>query len=83
MTGVAGHQLHHHVFLGLLLIGKELAVLLVEFELVVYISVISQVLRQVGIIYFAGYGLAVIEHEEAIRAPYAFQSSTWRRACTF
>jgi hypothetical protein len=25
----------------------------------------------------------VIEHEEAIRAPYAFQSSTWRRACTF
>jgi hypothetical protein len=62
--------------LGLLLIGKELAVLLVEFELVVYISVFGQVLWQVGIIYFAGYGLAVIEHEEAIRAPYAFQSST-------
>jgi len=41
MTGVAGHQLHHHVFLGLLLIGKELPVLLVEFELVVYIAVIS------------------------------------------
>jgi hypothetical protein len=66
MTGVAGHQLHHHVFLGLLLIGKELPVLLVEFELVVYIAVISQVLRQVGNVYLAGYGLARIEYEEAI-----------------
>jgi len=31
-----------------------------------YIAVIGQVLRQIGIIYLAGYGLARIEYEEAI-----------------
>src|SRR3712207_17281 len=81
MTGVAGHQLYHKVTVSLLLIGKQLPVLLVGDELVVYIAVVRKVLRHLGSIYFAGYGLAGIKHEEAIRAPYAFQHSLWRRAC--
>ena len=45
MSAVAGHQLHHEVPRGLLLIGEQLPVLPVGGELVVYISVFGQVLR--------------------------------------
>jgi len=72
MAAVAGHQLHHEVPVSLLLVGEQLPVLLVRSKLVVYIAVFGQVLRKLRIIYFAGYSLAGIEHEEAIRAPYAF-----------
>jgi hypothetical protein len=72
VTAVSGHQLHHEVPVSLLLVGEQLAVLLVGGELVVYIAVFGQVLRKLRIIYFAGYSLAGIEQEEAIRAPYAF-----------
>jgi len=72
MTTIAGHQLHHEVPVSLLLIAEQLAVLLVRSKLVVYIAVFGQVLRKLRIIYFAGYSLAGIEQEEAIRAPYSF-----------
>src|ERR671916_1983795 len=81
MAGIAGHQLHHQVIRGLLLIGEQVLVLRVYPELVVYISVLRKVLRYPRDIHLAGYGLTGIEHEEAIGAPNALKRLLWGRTC--
>ena len=80
MPGVAGHQLNHHVPVSLLLIGEQVPILRVGGELVVYISVVRNIRRYIRSVYCAGYGLAGIEHQEAIGVPYPFQRPAWRRA---
>jgi hypothetical protein len=45
MAGVAGHDLHHQVARGLLLIGEQILILRIRSELVVYVSIICMVLR--------------------------------------
>jgi hypothetical protein len=54
----------------------------VEGDLVVYVSVVRKVLRLPRDIHLAGYGLAGIEHEEAIGVPNALQRLLWGRAHT-